>query len=136
MKTKRLAKIAAAGVGIAVVGFGFFTFYTVSQGDYYQNEIGSDLRRRLHFDVGSPNLYIGGEIREVVTLHPEAGSFFSEAGVADGDIVLSHNITNFYRVLSESRGARFSFVVAPGGDGEPLENRPKRTISLTLPAAP
>lgn len=133
MKANKAIKIAAIFIAFLILTFGGVAYYITSQADYYQNSVGGDLRLRLRFEHASPQLYMGNEIREVLTLHPSSDSPFSKAGVNDGDIVSGYSITDFYRALSEHSGKSFSFTVASGGDGESLEKRSLRTITVLIP---
>lgn len=127
-------KILAIGAAILLAALIAFVIYTVQQAHYYQGVIGSFLERDLGFRHGSPYFTFGDDSFEVFTLHPQAGGGMAAAGVRDSDIVLDHSITDFYRALHEHRGSTITFRVTDGGDGNPIAQRPIRTITLQIPA--
>ena len=105
----------------------------MQQANYFQGVIGSELNRVLGFTHGSPYVIVDGSGEEVFVLHPTANGIMDKAGVEDGDIVLEHSITGFYRQLHEYRGSTLTFTMAEGGDGAAIASRPKRTIELSIP---
>lgn len=129
----KFIKASALVALVLIASFGAFAYYTAQQARYYQSELGPGLSREFGFTHGSPYVQDGDEASEVFTLHPTDGGPLSSAGVHDGDIVLSHSITGFYRFLHEHRGSTITFTVTDGGDGISIEHRPVRSITLAIP---
>jgi len=88
---------------------------------------------RLAFHHGSPYIRAGGELVEVFTLYPKPESPLASAGVRAGDIVVSHTIQEFYKLLHEGRGASISITIVDGGNGRPLAERTARTVVVQVP---
>jgi len=88
---------------------------------------------RLAFHHGSPYIRAGGELVEVFTLYPKPESPLALAGVWAGDIVVSHTIREFYKLLHGGRGTSISITVVDGGDGPPLAERTARTVEVQVP---
>lgn len=134
MSAKKRALIVGLSIfsGIVFILIAFVA-YTVQQANYIQGVIGSELNRVLGFTHGSPYIIIDGSGEEVFVLHPTANGIMDKAGVEDGDIVLEHSITGFYRQLHEHRGSTMTFAIAEGGNGAAIASRLKRTIELSIP---
>lgn len=56
--------------------------------------------------------------------------FFEFADVRDGDIVLSHSLTELYKMLHHLQGDE-TLHVTDGGDGPQIEDRPVLTIVIS-----
>jgi hypothetical protein len=130
----KLFKTLALASALLFAAFIVFSVYTARQACFYQAVIGTGLQHQLGFTHGSPYILAGHDRVEVFSVHPRPDGAFAAAGVHDGDIVLSHRITDFYRALHEHRGSRFSFRVTDGGDGAPITQRPVRTVTLDIAA--
>jgi hypothetical protein len=94
------------------------------------------LKRDLGFDYRSPYFRIGGRLREVMTLEgivPDG--VLARAGIREGDIPLDESsIIGLFRMLESARGSNVAISVVPGGDGPPLEQRPKRKVEFFVPS--
>ena len=131
MKFLKILAVIVGSLFVTFVGFGLYTGY---QAHYYQSTLGSQLERELGFTHGSPYLRLGDDSREVFTLHPTPGGVLADAGIRDGDIVLGHTITNFYRLLHERRGSSVTVRVTDGGNGPPIAQRPIRSVTFSIPS--
>jgi hypothetical protein len=130
----KLLKVLGTSVALLAAALVAFLLYTTQQAYHYQSVLGSVLDRDLGFRHGSPYFSFGDDSFEVFTLHPLTGGPMHAAGVRDSDIVLDHSITGFYRTLHEHRGSTIAFRVTDGGDGIPMNQRPVRTVTLSIPA--
>lgn len=110
-------------------------WWITSQAELYQSKYGPELRREFQFNHGSPYIDVEGERKEVFTIYPKSGSLLYKAGFRDGDIIVSESITGFYKLLYHSRGKQVSVDVVDGGDGQPVEERELRVITINIPAA-
>ena len=127
--------IVVGAVALLVLLFGGWVAWVMFEMVYYQAAVGASLNRGLGFTHGSPYVRCGGEVTEVFTIESvTAGGVFDRAGFRQGDIVRGRSITEFYKLLHRSRGREVTIEVVDGGDGPPLDQRPPRRITFTVPA--
>ena len=128
-----LNRIAMAGAALLVIAvlvvlgmFGRETFLYIA--------LGATVHPKYGFSVGTPIVRAGPERVEVIQLLVKPGGLFAQAGVRDGDILLDRlTIVQLYERLNAPRGAAVGFHVVPGGDGAPIESRPRRRITVISP---
>ncbi|MFI4859665.1 MAG: hypothetical protein ACIAXF_03170 [Phycisphaerales bacterium JB063] len=101
--------------------------------------------RQTHLSPSIENRYGGKVIGDVVVAGSDwtehttlvdvrPGSVFDQAGLSDGDLVFGfHQIGEFYQALDQPQGTAITFEVAPGGNGPPLNQRPRRTVTIVAP---
>lgn len=116
-------------LSLGIILFLCYGWWVSSQARYYQVELGPSLEEKYGFNTGSPMVIAGGDPVEVLTIYPKAGGLMETAGFENGDIVLSTSLTGFYKSLSESKGV-LNIEVVSGGDGAPIGERDRRTITL------
>jgi len=96
----------------------------------YQTDLGPQIRSAYGFSHGSPYIKTGDYRVEVFTVYPDAGGILERAGFRNGDIVVSENITGFYKLLYQSKAKEVTVTVVDGGDGPPVEQRKTRVVSF------
>jgi hypothetical protein len=122
-------------LGILALLFGTWVVYIIVEAFYYQEHLGKLLERDLGFRHGSPYVRCSGSACEVLTLEAiTPGRIFDQAGFREGDIVKGLSITGFFKLLHKNRGKVVTVCVIDGGDGPPLEERPERLITFSVPA--
>lgn len=124
--TLRLLTYLTFGLVIIFLVFGWSTS---KQAHYYQTELGPELRQQYGFSTGTPVIKAGDKTVEVLTIYPEKNGLIDKAGVKSGDIILSTTLTGFYKSLHQ-KNFPISYYVVNGGDGEPIQARPRRTITI------
>ncbi len=50
-----------------------------------------------------------------------------------GDIILGPSISGLYKLLHRGRGSEVRLVVVDGGEGPPLNQRPRRELAVRVP---
>ena len=126
---KKLVSYGLRLISAAIIIFLCYGWWVSDQAARYQTELGPQIRERFGFATGTPMVRAGNKSLEVLTLYPEPGGVMETAGVRQGDIVLSSSLTGLYRQLDKMDG-EVRIIVAEGGDGLPIEERPSREISL------
>lgn len=123
-------------VGALVLGLGTMIGWGLYQAHLYQGVYAPELEKDLGFTTGSPRVKAGGENVEVFVIQPVAGGYMGKIGFQDGDIITSHSITEFYKMLYTQRGELVSVDLVDGGDGRPIEERKLRTLRFHIPTKP
>lgn len=123
-------------VGALVVGLGSMIGWGLYQAHLYQGVYAPELEKELGFTTGSPWVKAGDEKVEVFVIQPVAGGYMGKIGFQDGDIITSHSITEFYKMLYTQRGELVSVDLVDGGDGRPIEERKARTLRFHIPVKP
>jgi hypothetical protein len=121
---------------LCFAAFAGFCVYVVAEAWYYQGQIAENLQRDLGFTHGTPYIASGRRTADVLIvgcLTP--GGIFERAGFREGDILHRVSITGLYKMLHRGRGSEVRFMVIEGGHGPPLEQRPKRVITIRVPTA-
>ncbi len=125
------------GIGIVLgalaLGLGAFVGWGLYQAHLYQGVYAPEIEKDLGFTTGSPWVKAGGENVEVFVIQPVAGGYMGKIGFQDGDIITSHSITEFYKMLYTQRGELVSVDLVDGGDGRPIEERKIRTLRFHIP---
>ncbi len=134
MEKKKLAIRILVGSVLALgATFVGMVGWILVEAGVYQVMYGPGLEQQFGFTHGSPYVDSGGDYREVFTLHPTKDGNLSKAGFEDGDIVRSHKITGFYKLLHQSKGKTVSVTVVEGGDGIRIEDRKERVLTINVP---
>lgn len=120
-------------VGVLALGLGILVGWGVYQAHLYQSVYGPELEKELGFTTGSPWVQAGDRKVEVSTIHPVSGGYMGKIGFQDGDIIISHSFTEFYKMLYTQRGELVSVDLVDGGDGRPIEQREIRTLRFHIP---
>lgn len=120
-------------VGALVIGLGAFVGWGVYQTHMYQSVYGLELETELGFTTDSPSVQAGDTKVEVSTIHPVSGGYMGKIGFKDGDIITSHSLTQFYKMLHTKRGELVSVDLVDGGNGRPIEERKARTLRFHIP---
>jgi hypothetical protein len=120
-------------VGALVLGLGTMIGWGLYQAHLYQGVYAPEIEKDLGFTTGSPWVKAGGENVEVFVIQPVAGGYMGKIGFQDGDIITSHSITEFYKMLYTQRGELVSVDLVDGGDGRPIEERKIRTLRFHIP---
>ncbi len=120
-------------VGALVLGLGTMIGWGLYQAHLYQGVYAPELEKDLGFTTGSPWVKAGGENVEVFVIQPVAGGYMGKIGFQDGDIITSHSITEFYKMLYTQRGELVSVDLVDGGDGRLIEERKIRTLRFHIP---
>jgi hypothetical protein len=127
-----------AGATFTVL-FAVLVVYGASVAWYWQKTVGEPLERELGFQHGTPYVQEDGSQwpQEVLTVESVVpGGVFDQAGFRQGDVVRGLSINGLFQVLHRARGQQVTIRVVDGGNGRPLEQRPERTITFFVPAAP
>ena len=127
MTSFRYLLIAIAMVFIAFLGW---NWWISDQARLYQIDRGTEIEAKYGFTISTPQVRVHDIRRQVLAVHPEDDGLLYQAGFRDGDILLSHHITAFYKALYHHSDKTLSFNVIEGGDGLPLNERELRTITL------
>jgi hypothetical protein len=120
-------------VGVLVLGLGTMIGWGLYQAHLYQGVYAPEIEKDLGFTTGSPWVKAGGENVEVFVIQPVAGGYMGKIGFQDGDIITSHSITEFYKMLYTQRGELVSVDLVDGGGGRPIEDRKVRTLRFHIP---
>ena len=129
MKSAKRACAALAALAFILVVGGFTREMAT------QIRLGPDLQQELGFRLGSPYIFVNGRGVEVMGLNAvQPGGAFAQAGFRTGDIFIERrSIGELYSLLEASRGKRVTLCVVPGGNGPPLDQRPVRSITFSMP---
>lgn len=120
-------------VGALVLGLGTMIGWGLYQAHLYQGVHAPEIEKDLGFTTGSPWVKAGDENVEVFVIQPLAGGYMGKIGFQDGDIITSHSITEFYKMLYTQRGELVSVDLVDGGDGRLIEERKIRTLRFHIP---
>lgn len=94
----------------------------------------ANLQRTMSFQHETPVILIEGKPKEEFSIWSvPTNSLFSKAGVNSNDIVISHQVLEFYQELQRSKGRHFNFVIVNGGNGIELSRRSRKEISIFVP---
>ncbi len=127
MKTLKFSPLFIAVVFLILLSGGW-VLWVEDQARTYQTELGPEIERQFGFVHGTPYISAGENRIEVLTVHPVPGGRLARAGFMAGDIVISENISSFYKLLHESGDTAISIDVVNGGDGAPIQQRSIRTL--------
>lgn len=131
MKTFRYLLLSFA---IVVGVFITWAWWIGDQTRLYQTELAPEIEATYGFKVSTPQIRVHDKRRQVLAIHPDENGLLYDAGFRDNDILLSHQMTAFYKVLYHQGESELSFSVIDGGDGAPLNQRELRKIRL-MPVA-
>lgn len=125
-------------VALAVLGFVAMLVWTIiGVAREASSQIGALRRVSLRYGVklSTPNVRAGRLSREVIVFdHIASSSPMASAGVKEGDVLVQPRLLGeFARLLNKPSGAVIHFVVADGGDGNPIEQRVQRRIRAVAP---
>lgn len=127
----------AFGIGVALsvlaLGLGAVIAWGVYQAHLYQDVYGPALEAELGFTTDTPSFQVGERKIEVSVIHPVQGGYMDKIGFRDGDVITSHTLTEFYKLLYWMQGESVSVDVVDGGNGAPLEERKVRTRRFLIP---
>ena len=114
-----------------------FAMWTQEATDLYERlEQTHRLKRDLGFTGSSPWVYAGGKREEVFVLDSvDPNGIFGLGGARPGEIIATNYGRDFCRELEERRGETVAVTLIPGGDGPPLDQRPTRKITVSIPKA-
>lgn len=118
---------------VAALGLGTFIGWGVYQAHLYQVTYRPEIEAELGFTTDSPWVKAGGAKVEVFTIHPVHDGYMDKIGFRDGDIITSHSLTKFYKMLYTQRERTVSVSVVDGGDGLPIKERKVRTLRFLDP---
>jgi hypothetical protein len=122
------ALLALALLPVALV----FGWFIVEMGT--QAILLPSVERRIGAEIRAPVVRVGGETRELMTFERVRPGACANAGIASGDIIISHrSIGQLCRQLRGAAGKQVVVDVVPGGDGAAMEARPARRVVITLP---
>ena len=103
---------------------------------YYQGLLKPGLERDLGFTEGAAYLWVAGRTHSAVAVESVTpGGVFDSAGLRAGDVVPGLSHTDLFRYLHRHRGRVAELAVVAGGPGRPFHERPRRVLSVRVPAA-
>lgn len=123
----------AVALGVLVLALGGLLGWGIYQSHLYRNVHGPALEAELGFKIETLSVKAGDSRIDVAVIHPVVDGYMSKMGFRDGDIITSHTLTEFYKMLYTRRGETVSTDVAEGGDGRPVEERKQRTLRYHIP---
>ena len=122
---------------LALVGFGALVAFSVSvvtEALYYQGQLAEALQQDLGFTHATPYIRSGWRTADVLVVGALIpGGVFDRVGFRVGDIIHGPSITGLYKMLHRGRGSVVRLTVLQGGDGPPLNQRPRRVIAVPVP---
>lgn len=130
MKTLLYLLFTFALVCAAFIGWGW---WIGEQTKLYQIARAPQIEAAYGFTASTPQVRVHDKRRQVFAIHPDEKGLLYAAGFRDHDIILSHQMTAFYKALYHQADKTLSFKIIDGGDGLPLNQRELRTITLTPP---
>jgi hypothetical protein len=129
--TDRWRRAAPAGLVLVSVAV-FLVFFVVEMGT--RAVLLPSVEKRIGAQIRSPVVRAGGNAREVMAFEYVRPGACANAGIVSGYIVVSHRfIGALSRQLRGPAGKQVVVEVVAGGDGPPIEARPSRLVTITLP---
>ena len=102
---------------------------------YIQATLGPKVESGIGCKISSPYFKAGTKYVERLAITDIVpGGPCEKAGFVEGDIIMI-DLTGagLYQLLSGSPGSKVVLTVVPGGDGAPLDERPRREVTVVLP---
>ncbi|MBL4852271.1 MAG: hypothetical protein JKY90_08350 [Gammaproteobacteria bacterium] len=127
MKTLGYLLLTFAFICAAFIGW---VWWINNQAQLYQIERAPQVEATYGFTVSTPQIRVDDRRRQVITIQPNKNGLLYVAGFRENDILLSHQMTAFYKALYHQNSDTLHFNVLDGGDGLPLNQRELRTITL------
>ncbi|MBL1433843.1 MAG: hypothetical protein COB94_010475 [Gammaproteobacteria bacterium] len=127
MKTLRYLLLVFALVVATFIGW---AWWIGDQTRLYQTELAPQIEAIYGFKVSTPQVRVHNKRRQVLAVHPDKNGLLYTAGFRDDDIILSHQMTAFYKALHHQDDKALTFNIIDGGDGLPLNQRELRKITL------
>lgn len=125
--------VLGAVIGIVVLSVTSILAWEGYQRHLYQGVYGPEIEKELGFTIDFPRFRAGDENVEVIAIHPVPNGYMDKIGFRDGDVILSHTVTEFYKTLYTKRGETTSVDVVDGGDGLALSARKVRARKFLIP---
>jgi len=118
------------GVSLLLVPVAFFM-----REMHIQAELGPKVESRIGCRITGPYIQAGDRhIEPIATTAIAPGGACDQAGFQLNDILIGErSLATVYQRLSAPSGKRVTFDVVPGGDGLPLDERPRRKVTIVLP---
>lgn len=125
--------LALGAVGLAAAVCGILLAFVLEM--WTQATLLPIVEDRIGARIHGPYVTLGNRDREVMVFSSVVpGGAAATAGVMNDDIVAERiSFGDLCRRLTAPRGTSVTVVVVPGGNGPPIEQRPHRRVSITLP---